>query len=125
MNPLPDHPLQLAPALKSLLAEVRRRIRAYVWAEGIAVLLIVLGLTFWTTLGFDWVFEPPAALRIGILVATAALVVWVLFFWILRRAWVRLADRSMAIVLERRFHHQLQDSLLASVELADQPPGAV
>ncbi len=44
--------------------------------------------------------------------------------YILRRAFVHLADRSMAVLLERKFG-QFQDSLLTTVELAEAPDHAV
>ena len=115
---------RLAPTLESVLAQLRRSIRAYVWAEGIALLLIVLGLSFWFSLGFDWLFEPPAPLRVALLVAAGCVLVWVLFRFILRRAFVRLGDRSMAVLLERKFG-QFQDSLLTTVELSEAPDHAV
>ena len=51
--------LSLAPAIESLLARLRRRIRAYVWADGLASIIVLLGATFWISLAFDWLFEPP------------------------------------------------------------------
>lgn len=108
----------ISPAVAALLAGLRRRIRAYIWLEGAAGVLLLLGLAFWFSLGFDWVFEPPAPLRIAVMVAVALGVLWVLYRLILRRAFVRLADRSMALLLERRFR-SLDDSLITVVELAE------
>jgi hypothetical protein len=109
---------RLAQPLESLLARLRRRIRAYVWAEGVAIALVVLGLSFWASLGFDWIFEPPPPLRIAVLTAIALVLFYVVYRYILRRAFVRLGDRSMAVLLERRFE-RLHDSLLTTVELAE------
>src|SRR5688572_31365991 len=93
----------IAPTLGALLDGLRRRIRAYIWVDGLAALVVLLGLAFWLSLGFDWVFEPPAPLRLAMIGAVGCGVVWLLYRFILRRAFVRLADRSMALVLERRF----------------------
>ncbi len=114
---------RLAPTLETVLGQLRRSIRAYVWADGLALLLIVLGISFWFSLGFDWLFEPPAALRVAMLVAAGLALLWVLVRYILRRAFVPLADRSMAVLLERKFN-QFQDSLLTTVELAETPDHA-
>jgi len=114
---------QLEPALESVLARLRRRIRAYVWAEGLSIAVVLLGVCFWTSLGFDWVFEPPAALRAGVLALAAGGLAYVLFRYIYRRAFVHLADRSLAVLLERRFSN-FHDSLLTSVELAELPDHA-
>ena len=108
----------ISPKLAGLLHSLRQRIRSYIWVEGFAALLVLLGLAFWFSLGFDWVFEPPAPLRVAIIAVVAIAFVWVLYRFILRRAFVRLADRSMALLLERRFR-KLDDSLLTMVELAE------
>ena len=111
----------LAPAIESLLERLRKRIRAYVWLEGIAVAVVLLGASFWASLTFDWVFEPPVGLRVALLGAVAIVLFYVVFRYILRRAFVRLSNRSMAVLLERRFE-RFHDSLLTTVELAEQPP---
>ena len=74
---------RVAPKLESVLSRLRRGIRAYVWSDGIALLLIVLGLSFWLSLAFDWLFEPPAPLRVLLLVVAAGALGWVLLgaFW--------------------------------------------
>ena len=43
---------------------------------------------------------------------------WILYRWVLRRAWVRMSDSSMALLLERT-HPELKDGLLTTVELTD------
>ncbi|HEX4144992.1 MAG TPA: hypothetical protein VHY91_15915 [Pirellulales bacterium] len=113
---------RLAPAIVALLARLRRGIRAYAWTEGIALLVAVLGGSFWLSLAMDWFFEPPAALRVAMLVAVAIALVWVGYRFILRRIFVHLADRSLALVLERRFS-QFRDSLVTAVELSQSPAG--
>ena len=104
----------------ALLARLRRGIRAYAWTEGIALLVVVLGASFWLSLAMDWCFEPPAALRVAVLLVVALLLAWVGYRFILRRIFVRLADRSLALVLERRFS-QFRDSLVTAVELSQTP----
>ena len=120
---LKRRPSRLEPALESLLARLRRRIRSYIWADGLAVVLVVLGVSFWTSLALDWMFEPPRVLRIVALALTGAAVVYVVFRFLLQRLLVRLADRNMALLVERRFG-AFRDSLLTAVELAEQPEHA-
>jgi len=107
---------EIAPGIRQLLAALRRRIRRYVWYEGLAATIAVVGASFWLALGADWFFEPPRAVRYGLLatigVAGVASAVW----FLLRRLLARLSDHSMAILLERRFGN-LQDSLVTAVEL--------
>ena len=107
------HP-QLSPAVAALLGQVQRRIRHYVWLEGGAAAVAVLGLAFWATLAVDWLFEPPRPARAAILALVAAAIVVVVFRRLGRRVFVRISDSNVATVLERRFP-QLNDSLLTAV----------
>ncbi len=93
------------------------------WADGVAVVLALVGASFWISLAFDWLFEPPMALRVVELVALAAGLGYVLYRFLLARLFVRLQDHNMAVLLERRFG-QFHDSLLTAVELAEQPEHA-
>ena len=108
----------LAPAVSTVLDSLRRRIRRYIWLEGIGASIAWLGVAFWATLAVDWFFEPPAAVRgimlFGIVVGLAAVVVQLIG----RRIFVRITDGNAATVLERRFP-QLDDSLLTAVLLCD------
>lgn len=103
--------------VKRALRHLRRRIRLYVLAEGLAAIVIVLGLAFWLGLAIDWTFEPSREVRIlaGGLIGLATL--WVIFRYVLRRIFARLRDQSLALLLERRFPH-LDERLLTTVELA-------
>ena len=108
-------------AIDSLLARLRRRIRAYVWADGLAAAVVVLGASFWLSLAIDWTFEPPQPVRIALL----ALVGVVLALGC-RAAdassgcWCGSPIENMALLVERRFG-QFHDSLLTAVELAESP----
>ena len=114
MTPTP----RLAPTIRGLLAALRGRIRRYVWLEGLAATVAALGLAFWAGLGVDWFFEPLPAVRKALLAVSAAAAAIVLFRLTLRRLWVRLSDRNMALLLERRFG-RFEESLLTSVELSE------
>ncbi len=91
--------------------------------------IIWLCLTYWVGLGLDYLpvlvgaTEMPVAARAVLLTAIAAVLGFILYRFILRRAFVRLADRNMAILLERRFE-DFHDSLVTSVEMIDQPEHA-
>lgn len=107
----------LAPPIQSLLDALRLRIRQYVWTEGIASCVTWLGVAFWISLAVDWFFEPPAAVRVILLLLTLAVVLWIVVKFIVRRAFVPLSDANMATVLERRFP-DFDDSLLTAVVLS-------
>ena len=83
-------------------------------------MLLVLGAAFWASLALDWLFEPPRPLRVLLLAAIAVAWLFVAFRYLVMRLVVRLRDRNMALLLERRFG-DFRDSLLTAVELAEEP----
>ncbi|HZZ30271.1 MAG TPA: hypothetical protein VFE46_19895 [Pirellulales bacterium] len=109
---------ELAPQIAGLLQRFRLRIRSYVWTDGLAAVVIVLGLGFWTSLAFDWLFEPPWQFRAVILLGLVAAVAYVVNRLIVHRAFRQLDDADLAVVLERRFR-DYRDSLLTTVELSE------
>jgi hypothetical protein len=119
----------LTPDLQSLLAGLRWRIRFYIWLEGLSLAVIWLAAMFWFGFALDYLpvlvgaSEMPALARGILLVATGGTLAFILYRWILSRAFVHLGDRSMALLLERRFSG-FHDSLVTSVELADLPDHA-
>jgi hypothetical protein len=120
---------QLDPRIRTLLARLRWRIRGYVWLEGLAVSAIWLGLTFWIGLALDYLpvlvgaSEMPRAARAVMLVIITAVLAVLLYRWVLRRVFVPLADRNLAVILERRFAG-FRDSLVTAVELTETPDHA-
>ena len=109
-----------SPKIASLLAQVRRRIRSLVFGEGIAASIAVLVAAFWIAFLFDYLpvrfgySEASVWVRIGLLVVSAAAVLWVLYRLILRRLFVRMRDSSMAMLVENKYQ-KFNDSLLATV----------
>lgn len=118
--------LALPYDLRSLLAGLRWRIRFYIWLEGLALAVVWLGMMFWIGLGLDYLpvlmgaSEMPAVARGVLLAGTGAILAYILYRWVFRRTFVRLGDRSMALLLERRFD-DFDDSLVTAVEMADRP----
>jgi hypothetical protein len=101
----------------------------YVLLEGLALAVMWLALMFWISLGLDYLpvlvgaSEMPALARGVLLAATAIVLAWLLFQFVLRRTFVRLADRSMALLLERKFRG-FDESLVTAVEMAEAPDHA-
>lgn len=118
---MPPTPIQLDHSIRRVLTALRRRIRCYVWIQGLAAVVAVTGLVFWISLGVDWFFEPAAWVRKVLLSAAVLGIAAVAYRTIGRRAFAPLTDRSMATLLERRFS-QFDGSLLTAVELTDRPP---
>ncbi|MDP6057361.1 MAG: hypothetical protein QGH33_00650, partial [Pirellulaceae bacterium] len=119
-----NKPLQprISAEIVRLLSALRWRIRTYVWLEGISVAMVWVGLTFWASLAVDYLpvllgaSEMPREARAVLLAVIAIVLAWILYRWVLRRTFVRMPNRSMAMLLERRFGH-FQDGLITSVEL--------
>ena len=113
----------LSPAIRSALSELRWRIRAYVLADGLALAAVWIGLTFWLGLALDylpvltWASEMPQPVRAVGLVVVAGGLAWIVYQYILRRVFVRMRDRSMALLVERKFRG-FSDELVTAVELS-------
>jgi len=114
---------QISIEIVKLLSALRWRIRTYVWIEGVSIAVVWVGLTFWASLAIDYLpvllgaSEMPRPARAVLLVIIAVVLGWILYRWVLRRTFVRMPNRSMAMLLERRFGH-FHDSLITSVELS-------
>jgi hypothetical protein len=121
--------VELTSDLQSLLAGLRWRIRLFIWLEGLSLAVIWIAAMFWIGFALDYLpvlvgaSEMPAAARAILLVGVGCMLAFILYRWILSRAFVPLGDRSMALLLERRFSG-FHDSLVTSVELADLPDHA-
>ncbi len=117
-----DREGKLDPRIQSLLAGLRWRIRAYVFLQGTALALIWLGATFWIALALDYLpvlvgaREMPREARAALLMMISAVLAWILYSWVLRRMLVPLSNRSLALLIERRFP-AFRDALVTAVEL--------
>jgi hypothetical protein len=85
--------------------------------EGLAVLVIALGLAFWLGMGWDWAFEPSPAARQFAIVLIACVVLYLTYRYLLRRIFVPISDSTLAVLLERRFPN-LRDHLITAVDVA-------
>jgi hypothetical protein len=118
-------------AIGEPLRRLRRAIRLYVFAEGLARVLLYLGLWFWLGIladygvfelfAVDWVQELPRSVRgVILLVLTFGLLVLIAITW-LWRLLPGIREQALAIILERRFSGLLGDRLITSVELSNAP----
>ncbi len=123
-----DNP-PLGTDIRAVLTRLRRRIKAYVWIEGLALALLWLGATFWVGLAIDYLpvlvgaSEMPRGARAILLAVIAVMLAYVMYRWIFRRVFARMPDHSMAVLLERRFG-QFHDALVTAVEMDEHPDHA-
>ena len=115
---------QIPSEILGVIDDLRARIRRYVWLEGISVALIWIGLTFWIGLALDYLpvivgaSEMPREARVVLLVVISAVLFFILYRWIFRRAFERFSASSLAVLVERQFP-EFRDSLVTSVELSE------
>ncbi|MBI1349025.1 hypothetical protein GC163_22365 [bacterium] len=120
-----DTPLSLAPQVKQTLKSLRRRIRQYVFWEGLALVAVLAGVLFWGSFLIDAVYftasrlELPRWFRALFLVGTITALVVGLCIWVGFRAFGRVRRRALALLLERRFP-ELGDRLITAVEASEQ-----
>jgi hypothetical protein len=119
-----DH-IQLPPEVEACLERLRGRIRQYVLWEGIALAVVLVGMFFWLSLGFDWAvfsvrrLEPPRWLRVGLDVAVLGGLAAVVVLLVALRVFRSFRTKSLALILERRFP-ELGDRLVTAVEMSVQ-----
>lgn len=114
------HPVP--PEIRRTLAALRSRIRAYVWIDGLLRVAIWIALAFFAALALDYLpvlagaTEMPRIARAALLAILVLGALYLFVRYVLRRAFARLSDVSMAVLLERKYGG-FRDSLLTSVEL--------
>jgi hypothetical protein len=111
-------PFAIPRPVTSKVRRLRWLVRWYVAVEGLATVAIVLGLAFWLALLFDWLFEPDPLVRVLIWIVVIAATAWVAVRHFFQRAFARLSDSSLALVVERNYP-VFQESLVTTIEAAD------
>lgn len=115
---------EIRPEVLDVLGDLRRRIRRYVFFEGIALVVAVIGALFWISLAVDWAwfkmskFELPIWFRQAYGALAIVLFVSGIVVWIVLRTVKQMRRRALALVLERRFP-ELDDRLITAVEISD------
>ena len=111
--------MPLPKSVSRKVSRLRLLVRLYLLLEGVAAIVLLLGVAYWVGLAIDWVFEPSAELRIvqGIVVACAA--IFLLVHFLLARLWRPLPSTSLALLLERNYP-ELKEGLVTTVEAATQ-----
>jgi hypothetical protein len=115
---------QLPPQAARLLARLRRRIRWYLWLEGLALVAIILGVGYWIGLSLDYgpvllgSSEMPLAARRLYLVVLLVVAGAVFYRSTLRYVFRPLRNASLALLVERHYP-DFRDSLITAVEASE------
>ena len=118
---------KLDPQIRRTLQRLRTRIRLYVWLEGLSLAVVWVGLMFWFGLAIDYLpvlvgaNELAQGARAVLLAIVGGVLIYILYRFVGQRAFVQFNDRSLALLLERRFD-DLQDALVTTVTLQDRKP---
>ena len=103
------------------LDSFRRKIRVYVFWQGLLFALIWLALSFWLVFLLDYLpvlfgfSELSQSLRIALLTVTGLVFAFIVYRWVLQRIRKPLDSASLALLLERRFP-QFNDALITVVQ---------
>lgn len=98
---------------------LRLLVRLYVLLDGLAAIVMVLGVAFWLALAIDWSFEPSPGVRGLMFLLIGIATVWTAGRYLIGPLVTRLSDANLALLLERNFP-QLSQSVITTVEAADQ-----
>jgi len=109
-------PPPLPANIAARFAQLRTSIRAYVLLRGLCLLVAFVLFAFWYVYVVDRLFELPLWGRMALLGVVALQVLLLGIELLFNRLRVPLSDRTLSILLERRFG-KFSDSLLTSVEL--------
>lgn len=103
-----------------LFQRLRRWTRFWIRIESVAIAMLAVAVFFWASLVIDWWLEPPVAVRVAGVVAVAAALAWILIVKLAIRLRTPLADRDLALLVERH-HPEFADSLSTAVDRQDAP----
>ncbi|MEX0725565.1 MAG: hypothetical protein WD065_04815 [Planctomycetaceae bacterium] len=115
---------KLPDEIRTLLARLRSQIRRYLLLQGIASVIIVLGLMFWGMLALDWGYfqisrlELPRWFRAVLTFASIIAVGASLFVWVILQIFRKLRNKALVLLLEKRFP-ELDDRLITAIEMTD------
>ncbi|MDA1213999.1 MAG: hypothetical protein O2955_15900 [Planctomycetota bacterium] len=114
--------MNLPDDIRQLLIRLRSQIRRYLLLQGIASVIIVLGLMFWGMLVLDWGYfqisrlELPRGFRIVLTFASICILGFSLFMWVILQYFRQLRNKALVLLLERRFP-ELDDRLITAIEM--------
>ncbi|GIW98012.1 MAG: polyketide synthase [Pirellulaceae bacterium] len=118
-----QHQSALDPSVLAKLRAVRRLLRRYVAAETLFLLVGWFLLVFWIGGLVDYLparwgaSEMPRPARMVMLLIMAGGILWILLRWAGPRLWIRVPDKSIALLIEKHYPH-LNNELVTAVELA-------
>lgn len=110
-------PFEIPRPVAQKVSRLRMLVRLYSLAEGVAAVVIAVGLGFWLGLAIDWMFEPSTGMRILLWLAVVAAAFGTGWRYIGRRLFTPLPDDSLALLVERQYP-QLREGMITTVQAA-------
>src|SRR5262245_37189694 len=110
-------PFEIPRPVAQKVSRLRMLVRLYSLAEGVAAVVIAVGLGFWLGLVIDWLFEPSAGIWMLMWLAVVAAGLGTGWRYIGRRLSVPLPDDSLALLVERQYP-QLREGMITTVQAA-------
>lgn len=99
-----------------LVSVVRRRAGRWIVIEAVALAGLVAAAAFWGSLAVDRMLEPPAWVRVAMVLGGLAGLLWIARRKLIDRLRTRMSTRSLALLVERH-HPFFNESLVTTVEL--------
>lgn len=103
------------PSIYHKLNRLHRALRTRLAGEGMAWLLLALVAAVFATLGLDYLFHLPQALRVPVTGAASAVVVYVATRYLLKPLLTPMNTENLALLVERKFD-SLGDRLISSLQ---------
>lgn len=110
-------PFEIPRPVAQKVSRLRTLVRLYSLAEGLAAVVIAVGLGFWLGLAIDWMFEPSTGMRILMWLAVVVAALGTGWRYIGRRLFAPLPDDSLALLVERQYP-QLREGMITTVQAA-------
>ena len=115
-----------SPRIHRSLGDLRTAIRRYVVVQGLAITTLWAGTCYWLLLAIDYLpvrlglDELSVTVRFLLLSVVSAGILGIIWYFVIRRLKVPLADESLALLIERR-DPAFRDSLVTICLLYTSP----
>lgn len=118
-----ETPQPIDPRIVSRLRALRARVKRLAWMHGFATWVAATGALLMASFYLDRFLAPPHAVRLVVAPLVWGSIGFGFYWFVLRRAWVRMTDDDAALLVERTFPI-LREKLISAVQLSRNSGGA-